>query len=245
MAELRFLSDVSLSSPTMIEGFPGLGLVGKIAADHTIETFDMTHYANVHCESIPKAAMYAEGEASLRTPVRLYADGERDLLVLRADVPIGPGAAEEFADCITPFFDDHDVTPLYLSGAPSETSDEVPSLYGVGVGAGVDRLSEAGIGEPTESGLVSGPTGALLAYAVEHDLTAMGLVVETDPRFPDPGAARVLIKDGIEPLTGTEIPVDDLVERAEEIRQARDKLAKRMQEADEESTQAQRLRMYQ
>ena len=41
----RLVEDVALDSPTLIEGFPGVGLVGKIAADHLIDSFEMTHYA--------------------------------------------------------------------------------------------------------------------------------------------------------------------------------------------------------
>ncbi|MFC6724613.1 PAC2 family protein, partial [Halobium palmae] len=72
-----------------------------------------------------------------------------------------------------------------------------------------------------------------------------GLVVESDPQFPDPEAARVVITDGIGPLTGVDVPTDDLVEHAEEIRDAKERLAARMREADEESTQARPLGMYQ
>jgi uncharacterized protein len=115
----------------------------------------------------------------------------------------------------------------------------------VGTGAGVDRLAAVGIDGPAETGLVSGPTGALLAHAVEHGRDAVGLIVESDPQFPDPEAARVLLTDGIEPLTGVEVDTQGLVDQADEIRQAKENLAKRMQEVEEESSQARPLRMYQ
>ncbi|SFR68795.1 proteasome assembly chaperone family protein [Halogeometricum limi] len=245
MAQIRILDDVSLSEPAMVEGLPGIGLVGKIAADHLVETFDMVHYANLHCDGIPKVAVYHEGDASLSSPVRLYADEEHNLLVLQSDVPIAPKAAAELATCLSEWFDETAVTPIFLSGLPREKSDDVPHLYAVASGDGATLVTEAGIDLPSEMGLISGPTGALLNDAVEHDRTAVGLVVESDPQFPDPEAARVIIKSGIEPLAGIDVSVDNLVERAEEIRNAKEQLARRMQEGDEESTQAQPLRMYQ
>jgi uncharacterized protein len=230
----------------MVEGLPGVGLVGKIAADHLIESYDMTHYANVHCDALPKVAVYGDGERGVNPPVRLYADTERDLLALQSDVPVTPAAAMEFAQCLTNWEVDHSVTPLYLSGLPHEKeSDEVPSLYGVGSGDVAGRLDEAGIDPPNGDGLVSGPTGALLHDALTRGATAFGLVVESDPQFPDPEAARVLLKHGIEPLTGLEVDTDDLVEHAEEIRKAKEQLARRMQQASEEATQAQPIRGYQ
>ncbi|RDI70386.1 proteasome assembly chaperone family protein [Halopelagius longus] len=240
-----FAKDVSLSEPTLIEGLPGVGLVGKIAADHIVEQFEMSHYANVHCDGVPRVAVYEEGDPTLRSPVRLYADEERNLLVLQSDVPIRPDSAAELADCLSNWFDDESILPVFLSGIPREQSGDVPDLYGVGVGGGAQMLADADIGEPAEAGLVSGPTGALLNDAVERERTAVGLVVESDPQFPDPAAARVVLKNGIEPLTGVEIPADDLVDHAEDIREAKERLAKRMQSADEESTQARPLGMYQ
>ncbi|ERG98001.1 MAG: archaeal enzymes of ATP-grasp superfamily, partial [Haloquadratum sp. J07HQX50] len=74
---------------------------------------------------------------------------------------------------------------------------------------------------------------------------AVGLIVESDPRFPDPEAARVLIKHGIESLLEREVPVSDLTDRAEQIRETKDRLAKRMQDANDESTQARPIGMYQ
>jgi uncharacterized protein len=245
MTNVSVQADVDVTEPSLVEGFPGVGLVGKIAADHLVAEFDMTHHANVYCDSLPKVAVYREGDAALQPPVRIYADGDRDLLVLQSDVPVGPDAAGELAACLSGWFDDLGVTPIYLSGIPEEKDASPPALYGLGIGAGVDAVSDAGIDAPDEAGVVSGPTGVLLSDAVESGRTAVGLVVESDPRFPDPEAARVLIKEGIEPLTGVDVPVDHLVERAEQIRSAKERLAKRMQDAGEESTQARPLGMYQ
>ena len=245
MAHVDVVTSVELDTPTMVEGLPGVGLVGKIAADHLVEAFDMTHYANVHCSGVPSVAVYQEGDSALLPPVRLYADTERDLLVLQSDVPISPAAAQEFAGCLGDWFGDSAVFPIYLSGIGREKSETPPEMYGVGVGDGLSRLDAAGVAVPSETGLVSGPTGALLNDAVEQGQDAIGLVVESDPRFPDPEAARVLITDGIEPITDIAVPTDDLVDRAEEIRDAKERLAKRMQEASDESTQARPLGMYQ
>lgn len=246
MAHITVLDEsVDLDAPMMVEGLPGVGLVGKIASDHLVEEFGMTHYANVHCDGVPPVAVYGEDEADLQPPVRLYADGERDLLVLQSDVPIRPQAASEFADCMTGWFDDDEVTPVYVSGLPTEKTDAPPALYGVASGNGNSLLEGVGVDSPVERGIVSGPTGALLSHAVERGNTAVGLIAESDPQFPDPEAARAVITDGIEPLAGIDVPTENLVERAEEIREAKERLAQRMQQADEESTQAQPLRMYQ
>jgi uncharacterized protein len=238
--------DVSLDEPTLVEGLPGVGLVGKLATDHLVETFEMVHYANVHCDGLPPVTTYTTGDRELATPVRLYADAERDLLALQSDVPVSPGAALEFATCLGRWSADAEVTALYLSGIGREREEgATPALYGVGTGEGSDRLADVGIDPPTESGLISGPTGALLSHALDTGATAIGLVVEATPQFADPEAAARLLEDGIGPLLDTEIPVAELVDHAEEIRVAKRRLAERMQEGEETSSQARPLGMYQ
>ncbi len=245
MAHIDVRSEVELNEPTLVEGFPGVGLVGKIAADHLVTEFDMVHYANVHCDSLPAFASYESDDSTLRTPVRLYAGPERDILVLQSDVPVSPEAATEFADCVQDWFIEEGVTPIYLSGVPREDETEVPSLYGIAAGDGQTLLGAIEVDTPPEAGIISGPTGALLNHAIETGLTAVGLVVDADPRFPDPAAAKILIENGIEPLVGVDASVDTLVEQSERVREAKERLAEQLQAQQEKSTQARPLRMYQ
>ena len=121
----------------------------------------------------------------------------------------------------------------------SFTTEQVPA----GVPE-IDSLLGGGVGRGTVS-VISGPTGALLSHAVEHDTTAVGLVVESDPQFPDPEGARALLANAIGPLADVDVPTDDLVDRADEIQRAKEELARRMQNVENESTEARPLRMYQ
>jgi len=244
MAHVQEHAEISLDSPMLVEGLPGVGLVGKIAADHLVKNFEMTHYASCYCEGVPRVAVYEDGESAVRPPIRIYADEDRDLLVLQSDVPVSPQAAPEFASCLTGWFQRTDATPICLSGLARE-KEGVPEMYGIATGDAEAALDEHGIPAPSESGMVSGPTGALLAEAGEQGVDGVGLIVEANAQFPDPEAARVLLVDAIEPLADIDVGTDKLVEQAEEIADAREKLAKRMQQAEEESSQAQPLGMYQ
>jgi uncharacterized protein len=73
----------------------------------------------------------------------------------------------------------------------------------------------------------------------------VGLVVESDPNVPDSVAARAVLRRGIGPLTGIDAPTDDLVERAEGIRAARERLAKRTRAEGADATSARPLRISQ
>jgi uncharacterized protein len=243
MAHVAEHRTIDLDSPVLVEGLPGVGLVGKLAADHLVEQLDMEYVASCHCEGLPKAAVYHENERDVLPPVRFYADEDRDLLAMQSDVPVSPSAAKDFATCVTGWLAENDVTPLYLSGLPEEKNG-VPALYGVSTGdAGL--LDDHDIPTPSENGLISGPTGALLAEAGEQGLDALGLVVQANADFPDPEAARVLLVEAVGPVAAVDIDTDTLVEQADRIAKAREQLAQQMQQAEEESTRAEPLGMYQ
>ena len=236
--------DIALESPVLVEGLPGAGLVGKIAADHLVDAYGMAHYGSVRCDGLPDVAVYRGDSSDVLPPVRLYADEARDLLVLQSDVPVSPSGAPEFADCVTAWLDDHDVLPLYLSGL-AEDKEGVPELYGVATGDAESVIDRAGLVPPRERGLVSGPTGALIAAAGETGLDAAGLIVQTNPQFPDPEAARAILEHGVGPIADVDVDTSALVEQADEIQQAREQMAKQLQDGGDESTAAQPIRGFQ
>ncbi|MDR5657251.1 proteasome assembly chaperone family protein [Halodesulfurarchaeum sp. HSR-GB] len=240
--------ELDLDRPTLIEGLPGVGLVGKIATDHLIEELDMDEVGYVDCDGLPKIAIYGDGKHAVTSPVRLYADEKRDLLALQSDIPVSRQAAPGFAEILVDWVVEVDALPLFLSGLPQEETDPTvqPSLFGVASGEAETHLTANDIDPPDERGAIGGPTGALMNRTSHTDVDACGLIVESDPQFPDPAAAQTLITRGIEPIADVSVPTEDLVERAEDIREQKETLAKRMQQAgEEESTQAQPLRMYQ
>ncbi|SNR31713.1 proteasome assembly chaperone family protein [Halorubrum vacuolatum] len=245
MSQITVVEEVPLNEPVLVEGFPGIGLVGKIAADHLVDVHGMVHHANVHCEGLPPVVTYAADNRALRTPVRLYADPETELMALQSDVPVTPAAAVEFAECFAGWYEETEVLPLFLSGLPREKDVSPPDLYGLTAGPADPRAADVDLEAPPESGLISGPTGAMLADALRRDLSAVGLIVESDPQFPDPEAARTLIVDGIDPIADIETPIEGLTDQAEEIKEAKEAFARRMQQANEESSQAEPLKMYQ
>lgn len=244
MANVDIHASFEMTDPTLVEGLPGAGLVGKIAADHLVEQFDMEWVGSCFCDGVPSVAVYHPNSAETMPPVRIYADEAHDLLVLQSDVPVSPTRASSFTDCVVSWLESEGVFPVYLSGLPGE-KDGVPNLYGIGTGDGAARLETAGVEPPTEAGLVSGPTGALIHATAERGADGVGLIVETEAQFPDPESARVVLKHGIEPLTGIEVDTSELVDRAEEIRSARERLAEQVQDGGDDSTEATSIKGFQ
>ncbi|ELY57751.1 hypothetical protein C493_07674 [Natronolimnohabitans innermongolicus JCM 12255] len=238
--------EADLENPTLVEGFPGLGLVGKIATDHLVRELEMRYYASVDCDGLPEIGVYRGDDRTARPPVRVYVSEAHDLLAIQSDVPIRSQAVETVASCVTGWVVEQDATPIYLSGLPAERDDDEPAIYGIATGEAGVALEENDVDSPPEDGVVTGPTGALINRAAHHGHDSIGLVVEASPQFPDPEAASVLLEAGIGPVSGLEINVQDLVDHAAEIREKREQFAQQMQRiGQEESSQAQPLRMYQ
>lgn len=236
--------DLELDEPVLVEGLPGLGLVGKIAVDHMVETFEMPHIASCHCDGLPEIAVYDADGHGIESPVRIHADEQRDLLALQSDVPISPSAATEFASCVTGWFAEVDALPLFVTGA-QRSGGQTTDIFGISTGEADDQLDSLEVQTPDERGVVSGPTGALLYHAGRAEIDSLGFVVEANAQFPDPAAAKVLLERAIEPVAGVDIDTDALIEQAQDISEAKEKLARRMQDAGDERSQAQPVSMFQ
>ncbi|MDY6769421.1 MAG: PAC2 family protein [Candidatus Nanohaloarchaea archaeon] len=247
MSEVRVQNEVDVEQGYFIEGVPGVGLASKIATDHVIDRLDMTLHATVKADGLPEVMIFQEGERGLRPPVRIFVDEDTGLYAFTSDVLISPVDVEGFADLIVDWLEENSVTPLLLSGLPSDVGeDEEKQLYGVGTGGADDILEQAGIDAPDRTGLIGGPTGAMMHEAADRGLDAVGLVAETNPQFPDPIAAQLLLDDGVEQIVGFDVDTEVLAEQAEQIREQKQKLAEMIQNAEQhERSQAYPEGMYQ
>ncbi|MDY6766240.1 MAG: PAC2 family protein [Candidatus Nanohaloarchaea archaeon] len=245
MSEIRVQNEVDIDGGYFIEGVPGVGLASKIATDHVIDRLDMTLHATVHADGLPEVVIFEQGGRDLRAPVRIFADEDTGLYAFTSDVLISLVDVEGFADVMVEWLEDRGVTATLLSGLPSDTEED-KQLYGVATGEAGDLLEDAGIDAPDQPGIIGGPTGAMLYQAADRGLDAACLVAETDPQFPDPIAAQLLLDEGVEKIVGFDVDTDVLVEQAEQIKEQKQQLAQMIQQAEQhERSQAYPEGMYQ
>lgn len=223
---------VAVEDPVLVEGLPGLGLASKIATDFLIEELDMELYASVHSEGIPPTPMFNEGTYDVSMPIRIFVSEEHDLFALRSEVLVSPMYAMDIMEALVDWLREENVLGVFMSGLPRDQAGDT-GLYGIATGAAGERLERAGIQAPNGPGMIGGPTGAFLYRANEVGVDALGLIVEADSQFPDPGAARVLIDQGVEPLTGMDVDTTELTESASKIKEQKEQLAEMMREAEQ------------
>jgi hypothetical protein len=230
-------ADPDLADPVLIEGLPGVGHVGKLAAEHLLEEFEAELVRRIYSEHFPPQVTVDDGRTQLAC-AEMYAitDAERDLLVLTGDQQAGDGPGhyrltDVFLDVAAAF----DVGRIYaLGGVPTGELVETPDVVGAATtDALVEDLEEVGVEfrENEPAGGIVGVSGLLLGLGERRDYEAACLMGETSGYLVDPKSARAVL-EVIEATVGIDIGYDSLSERAEEM----EEVVKRIRQMEQGGT---------
>lgn len=237
-------TELEAESPTLIEGLPGTGLVASISADYITSHLDLEQHGTIRSESFPPAASFDDG--LVRDPVRVYADADPDVMTLQSDVPIPPVSFPAMNDCVLDELAEEFGRIVFIGGVPAQSDAERGNVTGVATTEDVRADLEANdISLAEEQGVVGGVTGSLVSHCYHADVPAALLLVQAEPRFPDPGAARSVIENALEPLVEFEIDTQELAEQAEQIQQQKQQVLQQLQQLQQgqqqEPTQAEEM----
>jgi len=242
-ATFQQLTDEETTASTLIEGLPGHGLVASIAVDQITEQLDLQHFGNVQSESFPPVTTFADGR--VRDLVRVYAGTGPNVMTLQSDLPLPPESFDPLAECILTDLSKHFEEAIFLAGVPAESKRNHGTVVGVATSDEMeDRLREADITLADGNGLIGGITGALVNQCYRADLPAAVLIVRSNPYLPDPGAARAVIENALEPLVDFDIDTTELEEQADEIQRKKSQIAQQLKQQQQQQ-QPQSPSMYQ
>lgn len=215
-------ADPDLEEPVLIEGLPGVGHVGKLAAEHLLEEFDAELVRRVYSEHFPPQVTVEDGRTTLAC-AEVYAirKTERDLLVLTGDHQAGDGPGhyrlgEAFLEVASEF----DVERIYaLGGVPTGELVDEPDVVGAATtDASIEDLEAIGVEfrENEPAGGIVGVSGLVLGLGERRGLPAACLMGETSGYLVDPKSARAVL-DILTELVGFEVDFASLEERADEM----------------------------
>jgi uncharacterized protein (TIGR00162 family) len=221
--EVEAVASPSLTEPALVEGLPGVGHVGKLAAEHLVEEFDGELVRRVYSEHFPPQVTIDDDGLGQLAAAEFYAvtiDGQ-DVLVLvgdhqAQDVVGHYRLGEAFLDVAEAF----EVTEIVaLGGVPTgELVEEYTVIGAVSDAAMRERLEAAGVefrpGEP--AGGVVGTTGLLLGLGARRGLRAACLLGETSGYLVDPKSAQAVL-EVLQQVLGFEVDFATLRARAEEM----------------------------
>lgn len=219
------VAEVDLDDPVLVEGLPGVGHVGKLAAEHVLEerSEDSTLVRRIYSQAFPPQVTVEDGVAAL-TCAEVHAvtipEG-RDLLVLTGDHQAQHTEGHyQLTDTILDIADSFGVEALYaLGGVPTgELIDEYAVVGAVTDAAMTESLSDVGVefreGEP--AGGIVGVSGLLLGLGGRRGFEATCLMGETSGYLVDPKSARAVL-EVLEAVVDFELTYDSLDERADEM----------------------------
>jgi uncharacterized protein len=238
-------TDIAVESPTLIEGLPGHGMVASIAVDRITDQLGLQHHGSVHSETLPSVTTFEDGR--VRELVRVYAGSESGLLTLQSDVPIPADAFDALAECILSDLADSFGRAVFLAGVPAGDENEHGQVSAVATTDALEAdLRDADIALTDGAGVIGGVTGALAQACYHADVPAAILIVQANPYFPDPVAAKALIEEALEPLVDFEVGTAELEEQAAEIRQGKQQIAQQLKrQQGEQASQPQGRDMFQ
>lgn len=226
-AEINILEEIELDNPIFIEALPGLGHVGKLAADHMIDELGATKFAEIYSPTFPPQVLVKEGGIIENMYNELYylrnvGENNLDLIILvgntQALSPEGQYlVCKEILDFVSKFNIDRIFTLGGMVTSPQPV--ENPQVFGAATNdANVELLKEAEIEIRSNDGGIVGASGLFLGLGVRQGIHGICLMGETPGYFIDAEAAEALLKK-LSYILDFEINVDKLDERAEETRQ--------------------------
>jgi uncharacterized protein (TIGR00162 family) len=214
-----------LQAPILIEGLPGVGNVGKLAADHLLDQLEGVKFAEIYSKHLPPQVVLDEDcVISLVNNELFYvkdAGKGVDIIFLVGDHQgLTPEGQYELAANIIDIAQEMGVSRIYTLGGygVGKMVEEVRVLGAITDISMKEDLEPHGVvfsaGEPG-SGIV-GASGLLLGLAQIHGIEAACLMGETSGYFVDPKGAEALCRV-LASILGTEIDFSDLETKAQQI----------------------------
>ncbi|MGC8538764.1 MAG: proteasome assembly chaperone family protein [Candidatus Micrarchaeia archaeon] len=210
MIEVKLFNEYKLKGYTLIEGFPGAGLVGPMVNSYIIEKLGMDYIGYIDSNEFPSVIAIHKGIPMF--PVRLYKDDKHKLVVIIAEFTIPPELIYELANELMNFVRKSGIKEIVsIGGMPADEPKEV--AYGIASeGSLGETLKKIGIA-PIEDGVVAGVSALLLANSQQYNIPVVELLVQVNPQIMDPKYAVTALIN-LKKLLGIEISTDELEREA-------------------------------
>jgi uncharacterized protein len=213
---------------TVIEGFPGLGLVGTIATGFLLDHLKMERIGSYYFED-PPATLAVHG-CRIVDPIGIYYNRDYNLVVVHA---ITSAAGIEFraADLVNSLCEQLDAKLLItLEGVGSTEANQTRGFFFTKEPAVRKQMEKLGI-DCLGEGIIVGVTAALL---MRGQVPQLCLFAETHSKLPDSRAAAKIVEI-LDKLIGLKVNYAPLLKQAEEFE-------KRLKGLLEQTTKTQELK---
>ncbi len=212
----------NLVNPVLIEGLPGIGFVGKLAAEHMIDQLKAKKIATIYSHHFPhQVIINKDGTIRMLTnEIYLYKDPKKknDLIILVGDVqPISSRAQFDVMNLILEYFMSMGgKTIITLGGYGIGKLVEKPRVFGAVINKKeVSFYKKFGVSFGEVEGSIIGAAGILLGLGKLKGLDGICLMGETHGNYIDHKSAQRVVEI-LSNIVGISINVSKLTEKAKE-----------------------------
>ncbi|RLE77843.1 MAG: proteasome assembly chaperone family protein [Thermoprotei archaeon] len=191
-----------LRDPVLVQGLPGLGLVGKIAVDYLIEELKPPKIAELYSDYLflpdGKSGVLVELDGVCHLPrYEFYAyanaGGGTDMVLLAGDTQPVSWAQYVVAEKVIFYAKKLGVRRVVTLGG-TLTQARRKEVYAVANSDSILKwLSVFGV-KPSRGGAVTGACGVMVGLATLHGMEAFSLMGNVSEMCPDPEAAKAVLE---------------------------------------------------
>ena len=231
-----FKEKPKLRDPLLVEGLPGVGNVGKLAAEHMVDQLKAVKFADVYSKFFPPQVLVSDSGTIRLVSNELYyvlrPEAANDLVILIGDYQgLTPDGQYELSDKTLQIAKELGVKRVFtLGGYGLGKMIEKPRVLGAATDLElVEEMKKFGVtfskGEPG-SGIV-GASGLLLGLGLLYGIRSVCLMGETSGYFVDPKGAQAVL-GVLAKILDVKIDFAELESKAEQI----DMITSKLREAE-------------
>jgi len=197
---------------TLIEGFPGFGLVGTIASEYLLDHLDTEQIGKIIFDEMP--AMVAIHESKLVEPLGIFYNKKYNLVLLHA-VTASTGMEWKLSDMVMDLSKQLNVKEIICMegvGSSTETTTSRVFFYSNNDN-NKNKFKKIGV-SPLKEGIIIGVTGAVLLRA--ENISVSAIFSETHTKLPDSKAAAKVI-EVLDKYLGLKVDYKPLLVQAEKF----------------------------
>jgi uncharacterized protein (TIGR00162 family) len=196
------MEKVKLKNPILIEGLPGIGNVGRVAAGYLVSELKLKKFAELYSPHFLPLVVIHDNSLThlLKCEFYYYKGKQNDLIILTGDTQsISPEGHYEICDKIIEFAKKLGVKEVItLGGFVQSTEIKDPKVIGAATNNGlIKKYEKFGIdfGKQHNIGTIVGASGLLLGLGNVYGIEGLCLMGETYdmPLFTDPKAADKIL----------------------------------------------------
>ncbi len=184
--KIKMLEKISLRNPIMIEGLPGIGNVGKVAADFIIDSLKAKKFMEIYSYNFPHAVFVNEKNMVELPIIELYYKKlkNQDIVILAGDVqPIDEVSCYEFCEKVLDIFQEFKGSEIItIGGIGLQQIPKEPKVYcTANTRKIIDKYKSRNLSNNIYGvvGPIIGVSGLLVGLAQLRNVPAMALLAET------------------------------------------------------------------